>query len=129
MSVSIYAFIEHKSASGWCLYKDMDRKHHEPGFNLAPISWGRYNFDRYYEQSAEKGLPEDLSPGIQQIIEKQQADWGDDAINRPSWLSLQEILDIYKHDREHRYAHFDMEFLQQLECKLKQDIRVIFWAI
>lgn len=128
MSVTVYAFVEYKSNIDWLLFTDMNKKYHEPGYNLAPTSWGNYNFTRYYEQSREKGLPNDLSSGLKKIIEQQQADWGDDAINRPSWLSLQEILDCYEHDNEHRFAHFDIEFLQRLEHKLKQAIRVVFWA-
>jgi hypothetical protein len=128
MSVTVYAFVEYKSNIDWLLFTDMNKKYHEPGYNLAPTSWGNYNFTRYYEQSREKGLPDDLSSGIQKIIEQQQADWGDDVINRPSWISLQEILDFYLQDTENRYAHFDFEFLQQLKEKLNQDIRVVFWA-
>lgn len=128
MSISVYAFIEIQRETAWELFRDFDKRYHEPPFNLAPLTWGEFNFSKYYEFSQEKGLPKNLSPDLAQIIEQQKIQFGDDAINRPSWISYEEILDFYQQDTENLYAHFDFKFLGQLKEKQKQDIRVVFWC-
>ncbi|WP_154224190.1 hypothetical protein [Marinicella rhabdoformis] len=128
MSVSVCAFIEYQHKGCWQLYKAIELADREPPYNFAPDSWGEYNFNIYYQQSGEKGLPKDLSIGLQQTIETQLDLYNDDALNRPSWMSLDELINFYQSDVDYQYAHFDLEYLQQLKDKLNADIRVVCWA-
>ncbi len=128
MSITVYAFIEIQRGTAWKLFRDFDKRYHEPPFNLAPLTWGEFNFSKYYEFSQEKGLPKSMSPGLVHIIEQQKILFGYDAINRPSWMCFEEIIDFYKQDIENHYAHFDFEFLGQLKEEIKQNIRVVFWC-
>lgn len=62
------------------------------------------------------------------IIARQLNKYDDEALNRPSWMSLEELLDFFDSDLECRYAHFELDYLQQLYDILNADIRVVFWA-
>lgn len=126
MSTEVYAFIEVLKTSGWVLFQDFEKPHHQPPYNLAPFSWGDYNFTKYYEASGEKGFPKDLSCELKQIIQGQQHEWGVDAINRPSWMTITEVLSFYQSDNKNQYAHFDIDFL--MEINQQELIRVVFWS-
>lgn len=128
MSVSVCAFIEFHHKGRWQLFKDNDLADSEPSHNFAPPSWGAFNFSIYYQQSGEKGLPKDLSTGLKKIIKTHLNQFNDDALNRPSWMSFDELLEFFNSDADCRYAHFDLDYLQQLQATLNANIRVVFWA-
>ena len=128
MSITVCAFIECQQQDHWQLFKVNELADNEPPYNFAPQSWGKFNFNIYYQHSGEKGLPDDLSVGLKQLIETQLNQLGDDVLNRPSWMSLDELLEFFKVDVDCRYAHFDLDYLQQLQELLNADIRVVFWA-
>jgi len=128
MGVTVCAFIESHQKDRWQLFKANDLADNEPPHNFAPQSWGQYNFKIYYQQSGEKGLPDDLSVGLKQLIETQLNQFGDDALNRPSWMSLEELFEFFTSDENCRYAHFDLDYLQQLHESLNADVRVVFWS-
>ena len=128
MSIYVCAFIEYQIDNCWQLVEAIELADKEPPYNFAPPSWGEYNFSVYYQQSGEKDLPEDLSVGLQQIIETQLNKYNDDGLNRPSWMSLDELFEFFDSDMDCRYAHFDLDYLQQLREILNADIRVVFWA-
>lgn len=124
MSVSVFAFVECGQDNRWQLYEAAGSRHQEPRSNIAPESWGQFNFRVYYDQSLEKGLPDNLSKGVRAIISQ----YFDGQINRPSWMSLAEIIGFHQQDKLGRYAHFDCEALINIQEQQQQDIRVVFWA-
>lgn len=124
MSITVCAFIVYQQHDHWQLFKANELADNEPPYNFAPQSWGKFNFNIYYQYSGEKGLPDDLSVGLKQLIETQLNEFGDDALNRPSWMSLEELLEFFKSDENYRYAHFDLVYLQQLHITLNTDIRI-----
>lgn len=128
MSTYVCAYIEYQLDGSWQLFESRALEGREPPYNFAPPSWGEYNFSVYYQQSGEKDLPEDLSEGLTKIIARQLNKFDDEALNRPSWMSLEELLEFFDSDVECRYAHFDLDYLQKLYEILKADIRVVFWA-
>ena len=128
MSTYVCAFIEYQIDGCWQLYDAAELAEREPPYNFAPQPWGEYNFNIYYQQSGEKDLPEDLSAGLKQIIEAQLKRFEDDALNRPSWMSLAELLQFFASDVDYQYAHLDLAYLQQLQESLNTDVRVVFWA-
>ncbi len=128
MSTYVCAFIEYHLDGCWHLFDVAVWADREPPYNFAPSSWGEFNFSIYYQQSAEKGLPDDLSVGLGEIIEAQLSKFNDEVLNRPSWMSLQELLQFFNDDESFRYAHFDLGYLEQLRAVLKSEIRVVFWA-
>lgn len=124
MSVSVFAFVECCQDKQWQLYEAVGSRHQQPRSNMAPESWGQFNFRVYYEQSQERGLPQDLSPGLRTIIDQ----FFGGQINRPSWMTLAEIIDFYHQDKSGRYAHLDWVILNSIQAHQQQDIRVVFWA-
>jgi len=128
MSIYVCAFIEYQIDDCWQLFEAIELADKEPPYNFAPPSWGEYNFNIYYQQSSEKDLPDDLSDGLKKIIEAQLNKHNDEALNRPSWMSLAELLEFFGSDVAYRYAHFDVDYLQQLYKIFNADIRVVFWA-
>ncbi len=128
MSVLVCAFIEYFSDHRWQLFQPEHLTQKSPAYNFAPESWGKYNFNIYYQQSGEKGLPDDLSIGLKQVIKTLLNQYNDDALNRPSWMSLDELLAFFASDVEGQFAHFDLDYLNQLQETLNADIRVLFWA-
>lgn len=128
MSTYVCAFIEYQIDDCWQLYEAIELADRAPPYNFAPPSWGEYNFKIYYQQSGEKDLPDDLSVGLTEIIAKQLNKYDDEALNRPSWMSLEELLEFFESDMDCQYAHFDLDYLQQLYDILNADIRVVFWA-
>ncbi|GAA4821684.1 hypothetical protein GCM10011365_19170 [Marinicella pacifica] len=128
MGVTVCAFIEFHREGRWQLYKTTELADKAPPQNFAPQPWGEYNFSIYYQQSGEKGLPKDLSTGLKKIIETHLNQFNDDALNRPSWMSFDDLLEFFNSDADCRYAHFDLDYLQQLQESLNADIRVVFWA-
>lgn len=128
MSIYVCAFIEYQIDDCWQLVEDIELAEREPPYNFAPPSWGEYNFSVYYQHSGEKDLPDDLSVGLTKIIAKQLNKFDDEALNRPSWMSLEELLEFFDSDVDCRYAHFDVDYLQNLSEMLQSDIRVVFWA-
>lgn len=127
MSYQIHAYIEINTGKGWQMYAGPPCFADQADGNLAPASWGGRNFAVYYGHSGERGLPPDLSPGVRQLIDQQQLTWGDDVINRPSWMTLAEIQQFSDQDRHQELAHFDLQFLQGLVND--HALRVVFWAI
>jgi len=128
MSTRFCAFIEYHLDGSWQLFDVAELAANEPPYNFAPQPWGEYNFNVYYQQSDEKGLPNDLSDGLQTIITKQLNKFNDEALNRPSWMSMAELVEFSNSDKDIRYAHFDVAYLQKLQTSLQADIRLVFWA-
>jgi hypothetical protein len=128
MSIRFCAFIEYHLDGCWHLFDATELAHREPRFNFAPQPWGEYNFSVYYQQSGEKNLPTDLSDGLKQIITTQLAEYHGDGLNRPSWMSLEELLEFFASDVDCRYAHFDLDYLKVLKESMGGDIRLVFWA-
>jgi hypothetical protein len=128
MAVTVCAFIEYQQQNHWQLLKASEWADKAPPHNFAPQSWGQFNFNIYYQHSGEKGLPKDLSAGLQYIIETQLNKYNDDGLNRPSWMSLEELIDFFETDVDGQFAHFDLDYLQQVHESLNADIRVVFWA-
>ncbi|MCX7553218.1 hypothetical protein OS175_04965 [Marinicella sp. S1101] len=124
-----FVLVEIRQEQGWCLFNDRQQPHHQPGFNLAPQSWGGRNYAHYYNCAQAQELPQDLSPGVAEIIHSNQQRWGKDAINRPCCFTLEELLAIHEADRDQVHAHFDVIFLQALANQLKRPLRLVCWLI
>lgn len=127
MSYQVFAYIEILTEQGWQLHAEPHRYADQADGNLAPGSWGGRNFAVYDQRAQGRGLPTDLSRGVKRLIDRQKSQWGEDAINRPNWLSLAELQRFQQADIEQEYAHFDVQFL--LEQDTEQGLRVVFWAI
>jgi hypothetical protein len=91
--------------------------------NIAPDSWGKFNFAVYYEASKEKDLPPDLSTPLKIFI---NTHWP--TPNRPSWMTVAEMRAFYDRDYNGRFAHFDFEKLANQFDLPEAHIRIIFWA-
>ena len=127
MSVYVYAFLERQLADGWELASpvgiDCDYGAAIVPLNIAPPSWGSFNFRHYYEISGERGLPTDMSEVLQAYI---ATHW--QQLNRPSWMSLAEVQRHYDQDTNGRYAHLDAATLMASGGAAADQLRVVFWA-
>jgi hypothetical protein len=128
MSTYVCAFIEYQLDGSWQLFESRALEDRKPPYNFAPEPWGEYNFSVYYQQSGEKGLPDELSAGLKKIIETQLNKFNDDVLNRPSWMSLDELVTFLQSDVDYQYAHLNLGYLEQLHTSLNASIRVVFWA-
>lgn len=126
MGTRMIAIVEVKKCGGWILghslQTDCDYDELVPR-NIAPESWGKFNFAVYYEKSGEKDFPKDMSLELKKFIENH---WPE--ANRPSWMSFREIKDFDEEDSAGRYAHLDIELFAEFADKCDEEIRVIFWA-
>lgn len=127
MGTRMIAIAELKKCGSWVLAHELSA---DPDYNdelapqnIAPESWGKFNFAVYYERSGEKDFPEDMSLELQQFIDRH---WQD--ANRPSWISLNDLKAFHTEDAEGRYAHFDLELFSALSNHCDEKIRVVFWA-
>ena len=127
MATRMIAIVEAKECDRWLLAHNLqtDCNYGEEMVprNIAPESWGKFNFAVYYEKSGEKDFPEDISLELKKFIENQ---WPE--ANRPSWMSLREIKQFYEEDSACRYAHLDIEQFLEFADFSDEEIRVIFWA-
>lgn len=127
MSTTVYAFLEIFDDDGWRFagnfVEDEAYDFELVPENIAPASWGKFNFAVYYNASGEKGLPPDASPSLRQFIGRC---WPSQ--NRPSWMTIAEMRAFYESDQDHRYAHFDFERLASAFDLPEAHIRVVFWA-
>lgn len=127
MSVSVYAYLERKAGDHWELVHALAPSPEFAGqpvpTNIAPGSWGKRNFAHTYEVSGERGLPEDLSNGLSDFVRAQFPE-----PNRPSWMTLAEIVQHLKADAAGTYAHFDCDTLIAQGAAPASDLRVVFWA-
>ena len=127
MSTQMIAVVEIKECSSWilghALQLDCDYGDELIPQNIAPESWGKFNFAVYYEKSGEKDFPEDMSLDLKRFVDTH---WPE--ANRPSWMSLREIKDFLKDDTAGRYAHLDIEVFAEFADFCDEEIRVIFWA-
>ncbi len=127
MSTRVFAYWETLTGSAWELLEAVSAEeefgHALVPHNAAPSSWGSYNFRIYYHASGERDLPDDLSAELRTFIQKH---W--DYVNRPSWMSLAEIVAFYEQDADHRYAHIPFEHLLTDGAVPPPPIRLVFWA-
>jgi hypothetical protein len=131
MSVQMWAFLERKCNGRWelvdipaCPERDAAATDSDIApTNIAPPSWGKFNFNHYYALSGDRDLPDDLSTPLRAYVDRH---WPEP--NRPSWMSLAEIAQHATADRDGRYAHLDWETLLKQGHADVNDLRVIFWA-
>jgi hypothetical protein len=123
----MYAVIEVKRSNGWVLgddlVADLDYGGERVPQNIAPESWGKYNYRIYFEGSGERDFPADLSPPLRAFIDQY---WSD--ANRPSWMTLKEMKQVEAADHHREFAHFDVQQFSRFCDRSDDAIRVIFWA-
>ena len=91
--------------------------------NVVPDSWGKFNFNKYYEVSGERGLPDDLSSELRAFMAAFFPE-----LNRPSWMTAAEIVVFAEWDENGRFAHLHLEpFIEQYQLPSEQ-MRLVFWA-
>jgi len=127
MGTIVYAYLEICDGDKWRFAGNLVKEEAYGGElvpeNIAPESWGKYNFAVYYEASLEKGLPADLSLTLKQFTNQY---WPDQ--NRPSWMTVAEMREFYNPEENKQFAHLNFEgFAQQFDLPENQ-IRVVFWA-
>jgi len=127
MSICVYAYLERRGSGGWLL---ADRLAADDGFeghlvplNIAPRSWGSFNFAVYYEASGERDLPADISDALRAFIDHHGIE-----PNRPSWWTVAEAHRFQLADHEQRFAHFDTNGLLARSNEGGLDLRIVFWA-
>lgn len=127
MSTAVYAVLERRSDNGWELAHPPESDPQYPGErvprNVAPGSWGKFNFTHYYELSGERDLPDPISKGLRSFL---AAHWP--VPNRPSWMTLTEIRQHEEEDAEGRYAHLNWRELGVCGQAPDDRLRVVFWA-
>ncbi len=127
MGTAVHAFVEILSDNRWIYVGDYA---HDDEYNfalvpknIAPESWGKFNFAVYYEASGEKGFPDDLSAALKSFINRY---W--ERSNRPSWMTVAEMRAFYEADQDGRYAHLDFEGIASQFNLPEDQIRVVFWV-
>ena len=127
MGTNVYAFLEIKQSNQWVFAGQFVADDEYGGElvpqNIAPASWGKYNFAVYYEASGEKGFPPDLSTAVRQFV---ATHWPE--ANRPSWMTVADMRQFYESPDSSQYAHLDFETLAQPHDLPETDIRIVFWA-
>ena len=123
----MYAVVEIFDGEAWQLAHPLEASCDYNGDlvpkNIAPESWGKYNFKIYYEASAERDFPEDMSLDLKAFV-LNHFEWP----NRPSWMTLAEITQFFESDIESRCAHLDFESLQKQFDVPADQLRIVFWA-
>ncbi len=127
MGSVMYAYLEIFRDKSWVLADELEVSCEFDNTlvpkNIAPSSWGKFNFTVYYETSGEKGFPDDISLALQDFV---QVHW--QWANRPSWMTIKEIRDFYDNDAEGRFSHLDFEALASKYNAPETHLRVVFWA-
>lgn len=127
MGSSVYAFLEVYRNEGW-IYPGAFVHDEAYDFalvpvNIAPASWGKFNFGVYYEASKERGFPDDMSAALKRFVDVY---W--EEANRPSWMTVAEMRGFYEGDGNGRFAHLDFEAMASRFDLPENHIRVVFWA-
>lgn len=127
MSTTVYMFWEVRRHGEWqfageCVHSD-EYDHVLVPQNIAPESWGKYNFSIYYAVSGERGFPNNLSDALRLFVDQF---WQD--ANRPSWMTVEEIRAFYEEAGSEQYAHVDFESILQQHHLQPDDMRLVFWA-
>jgi hypothetical protein len=127
MGTRVYAFLEVFVKNRW-LYTGDFIHDEEYDFalvpkNIAPESWGAFNFAVYYEASKEKGFPSDMSAALLNFVDTYW-EWA----NRPSWMTVAEMRAFYEADKDGRFAHIDFETISSRFKLPEAHIKVVLWA-